>query len=95
MVNNMENIELMLQNAEDDHEEMKKGLEPEDIRKLKLFTYGAQKGKGEEDVCSICLVTAVQGDRLFELVCNHLFHQDCITPWFKKSTQCPNCRREL
>ena len=67
----------------------------EDIRKLKLFTYKDVKKKGEEDMCSICLQSAVKGDRLYKLVCNHMFHQKCITPWFKKSTQCPNCRREL
>ena len=39
MVSNIANIDMMLQNAEDDHEEMKKGLEPEEISKLKLFTY--------------------------------------------------------
>lgn len=65
---------------------MKKGLDPEDIRKLKLFTYGEQKKKGEEDVCSICLIQAAKGDRIFELVCAHMFHKDCIVPWFAKSS---------
>ena len=95
MVSNIANIDMMLQNAEDDHEEMKKGLEPEEISKLKLFTYNEQKCKGEEDVCSVCLVPVIKGDKLYELDCAHMFHVDCIMPWFKKSTQCPNCRREL
>lgn len=82
----MANIEIMLQDAEDEHEEMKKGLDPEDIRKLKLFTYGAVKKAGEEDVCSICLIPAATGDKIFELGCSHIFHHDCITPWFKKSS---------
>lgn len=78
----MANIDALLQNAEDDNEEKKQGLSPEEIRKLKLFTYSAVKKKGEEDVCSICLVQTNKGDRVYQLVCNHLFHQKCITPWF-------------
>ena len=95
MVNNMQNIEMLLSQAEADNEEHKQGLTKDDIRKLKLFTYNQVKKSGEEDVCSVCLVTASKGDRVYELVCNHMFHQKCIEPWFEKSTQCPNCRREL
>jgi len=65
MVSNMANIDMLLQNAEDDNEEMKQGLSPEEIRKLKLFTYNSSKKKGEEDVCSICLVPTAKGDRVF------------------------------
>lgn len=39
MVNNMANIEALLQNAEDEQEEAKKGLSQDEIKKLKLFTY--------------------------------------------------------
>lgn len=95
MVNNMANIEQLLSQAEQSNEEHKRGLTQDQIRKLKLFTYQAAKQKGEEDVCSICLVPAQKGDRIYELVCRHLFHQKCIKPWFEKSTVCPNCRRDL
>ena len=96
MVNNMENIEQLLVQAEQDNEEQKKGLTPEEIRRLKQFTYSTtNKKKGEEDICSVCLTNFNVGHRVFQLVCNHMFHQKCIKPWFEKSTQCPNCRREL
>jgi hypothetical protein len=43
--------------------------------------------------CPIC-----QDDFTFAqsgmLPCGHLFHQECILKWMKKSTQCPNCREE-
>ena len=65
MVNNMANIEQLLQNAEEEQEEQKKGLSAEEIRKLKLFTYQQIKPKGEEDICSICLVGVAKGDRVF------------------------------
>ena len=86
MVNNMANIEQMLTQAEVDNEEHKVGLTPEEIRKLKLYTYSEIKKKGEEDVCSVCLVGAVKGDRVYKLICNHIFHQKCIAPWLEKST---------
>ena len=65
MVSNMANIEALLQNAEDEQEEVKKGLSQDEIKKLKLFTYKSVKKKGEEDVCSICLVAVMKGDRVF------------------------------
>ena len=74
MVHNMANIEQLLTQAEATNEEHKKGLSKEQIRQLKLFTYQKVKSKGEEDVCSICLVGAVKGDRVYQLVCNHMFH---------------------
>ena len=63
------------------------------MKKLKLFTY--LKSKNEDEVCSICLVAAKKGDRVYELCCKHLFHKKCIDPWLEKSTVCPNCRRDL
>ena len=74
MVNNMANIEQLLTQDEASNEEHKQGLTPEDIRKLKLFTYSDIKKKGEEDVCSICLIGVVKGDRVYKLVCNHTYH---------------------
>jgi len=53
---------------------MKQGLSAEDIRKLKVFTYKAVKKAGDEDMCSICLAQAVKGDRMYKLVCSHMFH---------------------
>ena len=92
---NMSNIEQLMAQNEELKEEAKKGLTKEQIRELNLFTYIKVKPKGEEDICSICLVGAVKGDRVFLLDCNHMFHQKCITPWFEKSTVCPNCRHDL
>ena len=91
----MANIESLLAQADQAIEEHKTGMTKEDLRKLKLYTYGRAKKKGDEDTCSICLVAAKKGDRVYELVCKHTFHRKCITPWFEKSTQCPNCRRDL
>ena len=54
----MANIESLLAQGELANEEHKTGMSKEDLRKLKLYTYGRAKKKGEEDTCSICLVAA-------------------------------------
>ena len=43
----------------------------------------------------MCLVAARKGDRVIEVPCRHVFHQKCLEPWLKKSTVCPNCRRDV
>ena len=93
MAGDMQEINALLQRGSNSNEEQKRGLSKEDIKKLKLFTY--IKVKNEEDICSICLVAAKKGDRMYEMVCKHMFHQKCISPWLEKSTVCPNCRRDL
>ena len=44
-----------------------------------------------DEVCPICLehVGAVG----LVLHCGHVFHRDCVYPWFTQNTTCPACRR--
>ncbi|KAG5237911.1 RING-H2 finger protein [Salix suchowensis] len=43
--------------------------------------------------CSICLADYADSDLLRLLPdCDHLFHSQCIDPWFKLHTSCPICR---
>jgi hypothetical protein len=51
----------------------------------------------EECVCGVCQDEVTQEDRetLLELPCKHIYHKDCIMPWFKKSNTCPVCREEF
>ena len=91
----MQQIDMMIARDMEDLEEKKSGLTAEQIKKLKLFTYNKSAKPNEEDICSVCLVAAKKGDRAYELSCKHIFHQACLEPWFKKSTVCPNCRRNV
>jgi hypothetical protein len=48
----------------------------------------APLGLGE---CSICLDHMVDGLR--KLVCQHIFHRECVEQWFEDKSSCPICRR--
>jgi len=42
--------------------------------------------------CSVCLEPLTGGRKIS---CGHVFHVDCIEPWFRIHTTCPLCRKEL
>lgn len=41
--------------------------------------------------CSICC-DPLLADKVVILKCGHLFHEDCLTEWIKRSKTCPECR---
>lgn len=42
--------------------------------------------------CPICLDTIKDKDK-YKTNCHHLFHEKCIERWFRRSHQCPLCRK--
>lgn len=47
-----------------------------------------------DDNCSICLEPYKEGDDVSILICSHIFHKNCIEPYFKEySHKCPNCKQ--
>jgi len=49
-----------------------------------------------ENECCICLDKYKENDILIKLKCNHMFHKECLEPWFKKSNRsCPLCRYKI
>ncbi|KAF9198994.1 E3 ubiquitin-protein ligase rnf13 [Haplosporangium sp. Z 27] len=47
------------------------------------------------DPCAICLEEYEVGEQLRELPCKHIFHTQCIDPWFKDiHSICPVCKRD-
>lgn len=50
----------------------------------------------EFQTCSICLDPCDSGHgAIKELLCNHMFHEHCIQPWFGKNNVCPQCRYKV
>lgn len=72
----------------------------EAMSRLAPVTRGASAGlvsrlpevKSSHDDCTICQGTAETA--MITLPCFHNFHKECITPHFKTSRLCPNCRHE-
>lgn len=46
------------------------------------------------DICAICRDSLTQ-DAAKVLVCNHIFHAECIDAWTARVNQCPYCRTVL
>ncbi|EQC40431.1 hypothetical protein SDRG_02327 [Saprolegnia diclina VS20] len=42
--------------------------------------------------CSICTEVYSAGETVATLPCAHLFHDDCIKPWFAEHDKCPQCK---
>ena len=49
----------------------------------------------DTNMCAICIKHYKTGDKVFFLPCSHNFHIECIMPWFKTHSVCPNCRYDL
>jgi hypothetical protein len=69
------------------------GLDKNDLDKLKVDTY-LNFADTSRDTCSICIDKFVPDDTCRELVCQHLFHKDCIDHWLDDNISCPVCRTE-
>eukprot|EP00163_Fabomonas_tropica_P030034 TRINITY_DN6653_c0_g1_i1.p1 TRINITY_DN6653_c0_g1~~TRINITY_DN6653_c0_g1_i1.p1 ORF type:complete len:336 (+),score=31.97 TRINITY_DN6653_c0_g1_i1:562-1569(+) len=48
-----------------------------------------------ELACSVCTSNFEYKEKAMKLPCNHIFHSDCIKPWFKTAHTCPMCRHEI
>lgn len=48
-----------------------------------------------ECMCGVCQDNCELKEDLVELPCSHVYHRDCIMPWFEKSNTCPICRKEF
>ncbi|CAE7551433.1 unnamed protein product [Symbiodinium sp. CCMP2456] len=46
----------------------------------------------EEDVCVVCQEAMPVGSKAKAMPCGHLFHDECLLSWVKKSNSCPTCR---
>lgn len=59
---------------------------------IKRGINGNGEGNGEGVQCAVCLEEVQEG---LQLVCEHAFHDTCISPWFEQHDTCPTCRDSL
>ena len=45
--------------------------------------------------CVICISTIKKGETYTFLSCEHSFHTECISAWFKMHLNCPCCRKDF
>ena len=48
-----------------------------------------------EECCVVCHDQYKEGDTVMHLPCGHVFHEDCVLPWFEEHNTCPVCRYAL
>jgi hypothetical protein len=59
---------------------------------LKRIKYRG-KGDGEKDLCTICYCEFEELEKVMELKCKHLYHEECIVKWLEKNPKCPVCKQ--
>lgn len=85
--------QFMEQNL-NDLEDVKVTLSEDEFNKLKIVN---DETLIENKQCNICLEELTKDelndDKLLQLKCQHIYHNDCIKEWLlKQSTKCPTCR---
>lgn len=55
----------------------------------------SQSQVNEQLRCSVCHEDFNLSEPVSRLVCDHVFHPSCITPWLERRDTCPVCRRVL
>ena len=48
--------------------------------------------KDFEIPCAICMKDYEENDRILITPCEHNYHFECISDWFRKHNQCPICK---
>lgn len=78
------------------------GLTPRELTKLETSEFQPadhsrhSADEPSEVMCSICFVAFENNVMVTSLPqCNHFFHQECITEWFKSHGTCPICRLNI
>ena len=67
-------------------------MDDDDFEKLQTETLTCD----HDSNCTICMSQMVKDEQVTTLKCNHLFHNECISPYLKEyNYKCPVCRTEV
>ncbi|XP_068646828.1 E3 ubiquitin-protein ligase CIP8-like [Aristolochia californica] len=86
--------EVLLQNMAENDGGSRRGAPPA-ARSAVAALPTVDIGEGENYVCAICKEGILVGEKGKKLPCEHVYHGDCIVPWFDARNSCPVCRFEL
>jgi hypothetical protein len=53
----------------------------------------AHNDDDDDDACTICFAPLLDGDRVGELGCTHVFHVECLKLWLQRKNICPLCQK--
>ncbi|CAJ0956690.1 unnamed protein product, partial [Mesorhabditis belari] len=70
------------------------GLSPEEVARIPRVKVN-QKHVDNDTQCTTCMESFKKDETVLELNCRHIFHQDCLVPWFERHRTCPICRQEV
>mmetsp|Transcript_3548 Transcript_3548/g.4269 ORF Transcript_3548/g.4269 Transcript_3548/m.4269 type:complete len:236 (-) Transcript_3548:2180-2887(-) len=63
--------------------------------KLPVVTMGKVKNVFQQSECQICQIDFVTTASVMCLPCGHIFHDNCLNKWYKRSNLCPICRHNV
>ncbi|XP_010487538.1 PREDICTED: RING-H2 finger protein ATL2-like [Camelina sativa] len=70
-----------------------RGLDPNVIKSLPVFTFSDETHSKDPIECAVCLSDFEESETGRVLPnCKHTFHVDCIDMWFHSHSTCPLCR---
>ena len=77
-----------------DFDEVDNLLEPLDVPHISIAEGHISDKNSITSSCPCCYENFELGEEVCQLHCTHIFHENCITLWFRKKTNCPICRAE-
>lgn len=83
---------LLLQLLDDLEDDSPPPMPEQQIQSLPTIQLN-EKHEEKKLQCSVCLEDLKRKGKAKQLPCDHLYHEKCITPWLKKQSTCPNCRK--
>ncbi|XP_044283471.1 E3 ubiquitin-protein ligase RNF128 [Varanus komodoensis] len=70
----------------------KKAIQQLQLRTLKQ---GDKETGPDADNCAVCIEVYKPNDVVRILICNHVFHKNCIDPWLLEHRTCPMCKCDI
>jgi hypothetical protein len=53
------------------------------------------KKEDTDYTCAICKLNIEEKEKIHQLECNHIYHENCIAQWVMYKSECPVCRRSI